>query len=131
VCAWLGRVWGEEGGGVVAVVAANWGGAPRAINPVAVCACIVPPTPLGVMGFSFLWVSLHIPLFARASHVHVPRRAVPLDRYHLFGDTTNYAMLMESNGVPDAVHISEEAYILLSSRQEQRLAVRCCLGGAM
>ena len=27
---------------------------------------------------------------------------------------------MESNGVPDRVHISEDAYTLLSSRQEKR-----------
>ena len=43
-------------------------------------------------------------------------------RYHLFGDTANYAMLMESNGVPDMIHVSEEAYEKLNKRQEERLA---------
>ena len=40
-----------------------------------------------------------------------------VDRYHLFGDTAHKAMLMESTGVPDAVHISEEAYLHIRRRQ--------------
>ena len=31
-------------------------------------------------------------------------------RYHLFGDTVNFAEAMESNGVPDRVHMSQTCY---------------------
>jgi len=36
-------------------------------------------------------------------------------RYHLFGDTVNFAEAMESNGVPDRVHMSERCYHCLDS----------------
>merc|ERR1711871_288657 len=34
-------------------------------------------------------------------------------RYHLFGDTVNFAEAMESNGVPDRVHLSQACYSCL------------------
>lgn len=43
--------------------------------------------------------------------VHVCAR-----RYHLFGNTVNLAMAMESNGIPGKVHISSEAYQWLQHR---------------
>ena len=41
-------------------------------------------------------------------------------RYHLFGDTVNYAEEMESNGVPDKVHISQECYEALGAQFLER-----------
>lgn len=37
-------------------------------------------------------------------------------RYHLFGNTVNLAMAMESNGIPSKVHISSETYSWLERR---------------
>ena len=47
-----------------------------------------------------------------------------VSRYHLFGDTPQFAMKMESTGVPDEVHISESAYLHIRSRQMRREQAR-------
>ena len=77
-------------------------------------------------------VNLHFPLPAASSNAGFP--APPLassqvmagvvgvkgPRYHLFGDTVTYAMLMESHGEPDRVHVSAATAARLQTRQEAR-----------
>ncbi len=41
-------------------------------------------------------------------------------RYHLFGETGTLAMLMESSGVPDRLHMSDACYQRIMARQSER-----------
>ena len=42
-------------------------------------------------------------------------------RYHLFGETVEKAMTMESSGVPDEIQVSAETYLRLMRRQRSRM----------
>lgn len=64
-----------------------------------------------------------------SAHDHV-RVCVYVCRYHLFGETGTYAMLMEGSGIPDKLHMSDQCAKRIMARQEarrRRLEVRTCV----